>query len=110
MVVFLLLGVSNSYVLGLVFLRLGRAYIFREFLKSGLYDSSQSTVWALGVILVDLLSSCMAFNRPELALTRDPSERDLVVPYSWGWERKQRDPGNEFVLGAHVMRSDDARA
>ena len=43
-----------------------------EFLKSGLYESCQSTVWAVRMILVELLSSYMAFNRPELSLTRDP--------------------------------------
>ena len=31
-----------------------------------------TTVRALGMILVELFSSCVAFNRPELALTRDP--------------------------------------
>ena len=43
-----------------------------EFLRSGWYDGCQSTVWALGMILVELLSSSMAFNRPEQALTRKP--------------------------------------
>ena len=43
-----------------------------EFLRSGWYDGCHSAVWALGMILVELLSSSMAFNRPEQALTRKP--------------------------------------
>ena len=43
-----------------------------EFLRFGWYDGCQSTVWALGMILAEMVSPYMAFNRPELALTRKP--------------------------------------
>ncbi|XP_015754756.1 PREDICTED: CBL-interacting protein kinase 11-like [Acropora digitifera] len=49
-----------------------RAYIPPEFLRSGWYDSCQSTVWTLGMILVDLISSSMAFSNPEEALLWPP--------------------------------------
>ncbi|XP_074634998.1 serine/threonine-protein kinase pim-2-like [Acropora palmata] len=49
-----------------------RAYIPPEFLRSGWYDSCQSTVWTLGMILVDLISSSMAFSNPEEALSWAP--------------------------------------
>ena len=43
-----------------------------EFLRSGWYDGCQSTVWALGMILSEMVSPYRAFNRPELALTKEP--------------------------------------
>ena len=49
-----------------------RAYMPPEFLRSGWYDGCQSTVWALGMILSEMVSPYRAFNRPELALTREP--------------------------------------
>ncbi|XP_044163417.1 CBL-interacting protein kinase 15-like [Acropora millepora] len=63
-----------------------KAYMPPEFVRFGWYDGSQSTVWALGMILVNLLSSSMAFRKPEEALSRSPrlkanvsqEARDLV--------------------------------
>ena len=49
-----------------------KAYMPPEFVRFGWYDGSQSTVWALGMILVNLLSSSMAFRKPEEALSRSP--------------------------------------
>jgi len=43
-----------------------------EFLRSGWYDGCQSTVWALGMILVQMMSPFMAFTEPEQALTMAP--------------------------------------
>lgn len=43
-----------------------------EFLKFGWYDACHSTVWALGMTLVEMMSPLMAFDKPELALTRPP--------------------------------------
>ncbi|XP_067031340.1 uncharacterized protein [Acropora muricata] len=63
-----------------------KAYMPPEFVRFGWYDGSQSTVWALGMILVNLLSSSMAYRKPEEALSRSPrlkanvsqEARDLV--------------------------------
>lgn len=58
-----------------------------EFVRHGWYDGCQSTVWALGIILVNLVSSSMAFNKPEEALERKPrlpghlSEGNPTVTY-----------------------------
>ena len=49
-----------------------KAYMPPEFVRFGWYDGSQSTVWALGMILVNLLSSSMAFRKAEKALSRSP--------------------------------------
>ncbi|KAK2549893.1 Serine/threonine-protein kinase pim-3 [Acropora cervicornis] len=49
-----------------------KAYMPPEFVRFGWYDGSQSTVWALGMILVNLLSSSMPFRKPEEALSRSP--------------------------------------
>ena len=49
-----------------------KAYMPPEFVRFGWYDGSQSTIWALGMILVNLLSSSMAFRKPEEAFSRSP--------------------------------------
>ena len=43
-----------------------------EYFRFGWYDGCQSTVWALGMILVEMLSPYMAFNRPEQAFKMLP--------------------------------------
>ena len=43
-----------------------------EFLKFGWYDGCHSTVWALGMILVEMMSPYKAFDKPEEALTTPP--------------------------------------
>ena len=43
-----------------------------EYFRFGWYDGCQATVWALGMILVDMLSPYMAFSKPEQAYSRPP--------------------------------------
>ena len=43
-----------------------------EYFRFGWYDGCQATVWALGMILVDMLSPYMAFSKPEQAYSKPP--------------------------------------
>ena len=49
-----------------------RVYMAPEYFRFGWYDGCQATVWALGMILVDMLSPYMAFSKPEQAYNRPP--------------------------------------
>ena len=49
-----------------------RVYMAPEYFRFGWYDGCQATVWALGMILVDMLSPYMAFSKPEQAYSRPP--------------------------------------
>ncbi|CAH3173889.1 unnamed protein product [Porites lobata] len=49
-----------------------RVYMAPEYFRFGWYDGCQATVWALGMILVDMLSPYMAFSKPEQAYSRSP--------------------------------------
>ncbi|XP_068707337.1 serine/threonine-protein kinase pim-1-like [Montipora capricornis] len=43
-----------------------------EFFSTGKYDGCQGTVWQLGILLVEILSPVMAFDKPEHALKMAP--------------------------------------
>ena len=47
-----------------------RVYMAPEYFRFGCYDGCQATGWALGMILVDMLSPYMAFSKPEQAYNR----------------------------------------
>ncbi|CAH3021132.1 unnamed protein product [Porites evermanni] len=49
-----------------------RVYMAPEYFRFGWYDGCQATVWALGMILVGMLSPYMAFSKPEQAYGRPP--------------------------------------
>ncbi|XP_029214176.2 serine/threonine-protein kinase pim-2-like [Acropora millepora] len=43
-----------------------------EYFSTGQYDGCQGTVWQLGILLMELLSPVMAFDKPEQALSAQP--------------------------------------
>ena len=49
-----------------------RVYMAPKYFRFGWYDGCQATVWALGMILVDMLSPYMAFSKPEQAYSMPP--------------------------------------
>ena len=51
-----------------------------EYFRFGWYDGCQATVWALGMILVDMLSPYMAFSKPEQAYGRPPRIPNHLSP------------------------------
>ena len=64
-----------------------------EFLRSGWYDGCQSTVWALGMILAEMVSPYRAFNRHELALQQSLGflsifQKVLALKQTTGIERE----------------------
>ncbi|XP_078358179.1 serine/threonine-protein kinase pim-2-like isoform X2 [Oculina patagonica] len=48
------------------------AYTPPEYIKTGRYDGCQGTVWQMGILLVEILSPVMAFDKPEHALKMGP--------------------------------------
>ncbi|XP_073239947.1 uncharacterized protein [Porites lutea] len=70
-----------------------RVYMAPEYFRFGWYDGCQATVWALGMILVGMLSPYMAFSKPEQAYGRPPR-----IP-------RHLSPGNVVTLGAfHLVK------
>ena len=70
-----------------------RVYMAPEYFRFGWYDGCQATVWALGMILVDMLSPYMAFSKPEQAYGRPPRiQRHLS-------------PGNVATLSTALFRN-----
>ena len=57
-----------------------RVYMAPEYFRFGWYDGCQATVWALGMILVDMLSPYMAFSKPEQAYGRPPRIPHYLSP------------------------------
>ena len=49
-----------------------RYYMAPEYFRSGWYDGSQATVWALGIVLHEMLSPLDAFRKPEHAVKMKP--------------------------------------
>lgn len=47
-----------------------------EYFSTGQYDGCQGTVWQLGILLMELLSPVMAFDKPEQALSVKPQIPD----------------------------------
>jgi len=48
------------------------AYTPPEYFSTGRYDGSQATVWQVGILLVEILSPFMPFDKPEHALKMGP--------------------------------------
>lgn len=48
------------------------AYTPPEYISTGRYDGCQGTVWQVGILLVEILSPYMPFNKPEHALEMGP--------------------------------------
>ena len=48
------------------------AYTPPEYLSTGKYDGCSGTVWQMGILLVEVLSPIMAFDKPEQALKMAP--------------------------------------
>lgn len=48
------------------------AYTPPEYISAGRYDGSQGTVWQVGILLVEILSPVMPFDKPEHALKMGP--------------------------------------
>ena len=48
------------------------AYTPPEYINTGLYDGCQGTVWQVGILLVEILSPFMPFDKPEYALKMGP--------------------------------------
>ena len=80
-----------------------RVYMAPEYFKFGWYDGCQATVWALGMILVDMLSPYMAFSKPKQAYNRPPriphhlSPGNVVTLFS---KRKEKNPSVIFLIRA----------
>ena len=48
-------------------------YMPPEFMKTGKYDGCEATVWAMGILLVDMLSPVIpAFEKPQHCLSVEP--------------------------------------
>lgn len=56
------------------------AYKPPESITAGRYDGCQGTVWQLGILLVEILSEDMAFEKPEDALNFKPRIPEYVSP------------------------------
>ena len=48
------------------------AYTPPEYIRTGRYDGHQGTAWQMGILLVEILSPVMAFDKPEQALKMGP--------------------------------------
>ena len=48
------------------------AYTPPEYISTGRYDGCQGTVWQVGILLVEILSPYMPFDKPEHALEMGP--------------------------------------
>lgn len=48
------------------------AYTPPEYISTGRYDGCQGTVWQVGILLVEILSPYMPFDKPEHALKMAP--------------------------------------
>ena len=70
-----------------------RVYMAPEYFRFGWYDGCQATVWALGMILVDMLSPYMAFSKPEQAYGKPPR-----IPHHLS-------PGNLVTLSTALFRN-----
>ncbi|CAH3033550.1 unnamed protein product [Porites lobata] len=57
-----------------------KAYTPPEYFSTGKYDGCQGTVWQLGILLVEMLSPVMAFDKPEQALTVSPRIPENLSP------------------------------
>ena len=56
------------------------SYTPPEYLKTGKYDGRQGTVWQMGILLVEILSPIMAFDKPEQAIKVPPRIPDHLSP------------------------------
>ena len=48
------------------------AYCPPEYIRSGMYDGKEGTVWQMGILLVEILCPESAFDKPEDALKTSP--------------------------------------
>ena len=63
-----------------------KAYTPPEYFSTGKYDGCQGTVWQLGILLVEMLSPVMAFDKPEQALTAAPRIPENLSPGQYEME------------------------
>ena len=61
------------------------AYTPPEYIRAGCYDGSQGTVWQVGILLVEILSPVMPFDKPEHALKMGPRIPEQLSSGNINW-------------------------